>query len=209
RPLEMPVMRASSEAASFAFGAADTHGIVGESPAAWALRDTVAFAARSVGHVLIHGESGVGKELVARAIHALSARRARPLGARNAATFPEALVDAELFGNAKNYPNPGMIEREGVVGEADGSTLFLDEIGELPAALQAHLLRVLDRGGEYQRLGEPRVRRADLRVVAATNRSIDELKHDLAARLTLRVEVPSLADRREDIPLLARHLLEA
>jgi two-component system nitrogen regulation response regulator GlnG/two-component system response regulator HydG len=189
------------------FGAADPFGFVGETPAAWALRDRVAFAARADGHVLVLGASGTGKELCAAAIHGLSARGERPLVARNAATFPAGLVDAELFGNAKNYPNPGTPERDGLIGEADGTTLFLDEVGELPAALQAHLLRVLDRNGEYQRLGESQVRRADLRVVAATNRAATELKHDFAARFTLEVEVPSLSERAADVPLLARHLL--
>jgi DNA-binding NtrC family response regulator len=97
-------------------------------------------------------------------------------------------------------------ERPGLVGQADGGTLFLDEIGEVSHELQAHLLRVLD-AGEYHRLGEPVARRADLRLVAATNRAPSELKHDLLARLPLRVSVPGLDDRREDVPLLARHLL--
>ena len=191
----------------FPFGAADPFGFVGESLAAWELRDALAFAARADGHVLVRGQSGTGKELAAGAIHALSARGSRPMIARNAATFPPGLVDAELYGNVRNYPNPGTAEREGIIGEADGTSLFLDEIGELPVALQAHLLRVLDRGGEYQRLGEARMRRADLRVIAATNRAVEELKHDFAARFTLRLEVPALAARREDIPLLMRHLL--
>jgi DNA-binding NtrC family response regulator len=207
RPERIPELRNSQQEADIAFGAADPFGFVGETPAAWALRDTVAFAARAEGHVLVRGESGTGKELCATAIHRLSARGERPLVARNAATFPAGLVDAELFGNAKNYPNPGTAEREGLIGEADGTTLFLDEIGELPAALQAHLLRVLDRDGEYQRLGESRGRRADLRVVAATNRAVAELKHDFAARFTLMIEVPSLAARTADVPLLVRHLL--
>jgi len=208
RPERMPPLRSStSMAADFRFGEADPFGLVGETPAAWALRDMVAFAARADGHVLVRGPSGSGKELAASAIHKLSARGERPLLARNAATFPPGLVDAELFGNVKNYPNPGTAEREGLIGEADGTSLFLDEIGELPPEMQAHLLRVLDRRGEYQRLGESRVRRADLRVIAATNRAIEELKHDFAARFTLRVEVPPLAQRREDIPLLVRHLL--
>jgi two-component system nitrogen regulation response regulator GlnG/two-component system response regulator HydG len=191
----------------FAFGAADRFGFVGETPEAWALRDRLGFAAHAGGHVLVRGDSGTGKELCAAAIHGLSARGARPLVARNAATFPAGLVDAELFGNARNYPNPGTAERDGLVGEADGTTLFLDEIGELPAALQSHLLRVLDRRGEYQRLGEARVRTADLRVVAATNRAITELKHDFAARFALEVEVPPLAARAADVPLLVRHVL--
>jgi DNA-binding NtrC family response regulator len=191
----------------FPFGRTDSHGIVGESEAAWSLRDTLAFAAQSSGHTLIRGESGVGKELAAHAIHQLSSRSAHAFVARNAATFPEGLVDSELFGTAKGYPNAGMPERAGLIAEADGGTLFLDEIGELPGPLQAHLLRVLDRDGEYQRLGESRVLRSNLRVVAATNRPVEALKHDFAARFALRVEVPGLAMRREDVPLLLHHLV--
>ncbi|MCA9720369.1 MAG: sigma 54-interacting transcriptional regulator, partial [Myxococcales bacterium] len=116
------------------------------------------------------------------------------------------LIDAELFGNARNYPNPGMRERPGLVGAAAGGTLFLDELGELSHELQAHLLRVLDHG-EYQRLGESETRRAELRFVGATNRAPAELKHDLLARLLIRVELPGLERRREDIPLLVVHLL--
>lgn len=200
-------LRACAGAMVFRFGEADAHGIVGESPAAWELRDQLAFAAQSPNHVLLQGESGVGKELAARAIHAMSNRSGGPFVARNAATFPEGLIDAELFGTAKGYPNAGTPERPGLIAEADNGTLFLDEIGELPQHLQAHLLRVLDCGGHYQRLGEARERRADLRLVAATNRPIDALKHDFAARLTIRVTVPGLLERREDIPLLLRHLL--
>ena len=206
RPRALQPLQAAAKP-SFPFAQADAHGVVGESAAAWHLRDQLALAAASGHHVLLQGESGSGKELAARALHALSPRAKKPFIARNAATFPEGLVDAELFGSAKNYPNPGMAERPGLVGEADGGTLFLDEIGELPAAMQAHLLRLLDRGGEYQRLGESRMRTADLRVVAATNRPIDALKHDFAARFAARLRVPGLSERREDIPLLCRALL--
>lgn len=188
------------------FGRADGDGIVGESAAAWALRASVAFFAKRDAHVLITGPSGTGKELVAQAIHRLSSRGKKALVSRNAATLPSGIIDAELFGNLANYPNAGMPERLGVIGQADGSSLFLDEIGELGADLQAHLLRVLD-SGEYQRLGDSRRRVADLRLIAATNRAIDELKEDVAARLGLRVHLPGLDERREDIPLLARHLL--
>ncbi len=191
----------------FRFGDADPYGVVGESRAVWQLRDALAIAARSPHHVLVRGPSGAGKELAARSIHGLSSRGGKPIVARNSATFPAGLVDAELFGNAKNYPHSGSPERPGLVGEADGTTLFLDEIGELPEELQARLLRVLDRDGEFQRLGESRVRTSDLRVVAATNRPLDSLKHDVLARFGARVEIPPLSDRREDIPLLTRHVL--
>ena len=190
----------------FAFGEADAQGIVGESAAIWRLRGQIACVASRAGHVLVQGPSGSGKELVAQAIHALSPRRSRRLVARSAATMPETLIDAELFGNCKNYPNPGMPDRQGLVGEANESTLFLDEIAELPHASQAHLLRFLDRG-EYHRLGESKSRQADLRLVAATNRDPAALKHDLLGRLTLRVAVPALDDRLEDVPLLVRHIL--
>lgn len=206
RPPKLPAPTASV-GTGFAFGEADAFGIVGESPSAWRLRETLAIAASSPQHVLVQGPSGSGKELAARAIHGLSSRSGKAIVARNAATFPEGLVDAELFGNAKNYPNSGSPERAGLVGEADGSVLFLDEIGELPPAMQAHLLRVLDSGGEYQRLGESRARRSDFRLIAATNRDLDALKHDFAARLTVRLTTPELAERREDIPLLIRSLL--
>jgi two-component system nitrogen regulation response regulator GlnG/two-component system response regulator HydG len=209
RPRRMPELRhLSRDAARFEFGRPDGFGLVGESPAAWALRDQIAFAASSSQHVLVDGESGTGKELVARAIHALSRRGKGPFVSRNAATFPEGLIDAELFGTAKDYPNAGMPRRTGLIGDADGGTLFLDEIGELPAAMQSHLLRVLDHGGEYQRLGESAVQRSDLRLVAATNRDLAELKHDLAARLKARITVPGLANRLEDVPLLIRHVAE-
>jgi two-component system nitrogen regulation response regulator GlnG/two-component system response regulator HydG len=190
-----------------AFGEADDYGTVGESLAAWALRDEIAFVAKRDEHVLLRGGSGAGKELAAIAIHALSARRDHRMVSRNAATFPSGLVDAELFGSAANYPNAGMPERPGLIGEADRSTLFLDEIGELPVGLDAHLLRVLDEAGDYQRLGESRRRTADIRLIAATNRPLERLKFDLVARFSIRVMLPSLNDRREDVPLMAHHFL--
>jgi two-component system nitrogen regulation response regulator GlnG/two-component system response regulator HydG len=203
----IPALRHFPRASLPAFGEPDPFGILGESPATWLLRERLAFAAKSGTHVLIAGESGTGKELAARAIHGLSKRASKPFVARNAATLPAGLIDAELFGNVKNYPNPGMPERPGLIGLADGGTLFLDEIGELPAELQTHLLRVLDAGGEYQRLGEGTTRRSSFCLVGATNRDPESLKHDLLARLTARVELTPLSARREDVPLLARHLL--
>jgi two-component system nitrogen regulation response regulator GlnG/two-component system response regulator HydG len=184
------------------FGEPDGDGIVGESPAAWEIRHQIAFVAPLAGHALIVGGSGTGKELVARAIHGRSQRGRRPLVSRNAATLPDTLIDSELFGNLRGYPNPGMPERPGLIGQADGSTLFLDEIGELPEAAQAHLLRLLD-GGEYQRLGDARVRKADVRVIAATNRS-QSLRPEFHLRFGLRVDLPDLDARREDVPLIGR-----
>jgi len=206
RPMQLPATRSWPSARIPAFGDPDAFGFVGESPAAWALREHLAFFASRPVHVLLLGLSGTGKELAALTLHGLSDRGRRTLVSRNAATFPEGLVDAELFGNRKDYPNPGMAARQGLVGRADGSTLFLDEIGELDERLQAHLLRLLD-SGEYQRLGEDETRNSDLRLIAATNRSPTELKHDLLARLKVRVLLPPLEARRSDIPLIARYLL--
>jgi two-component system nitrogen regulation response regulator GlnG/two-component system response regulator HydG len=198
---------AGAVSAEFAYGRPDAFGMIGESEAAWRVREAIAFAASTARHVLVLGESGVGKELAARAVHGLSARRDRALVARNAATIPEALLDAELFGNVKNYPNPGMAERPGLIGEADGSTLFLDEIGDLPERSQVHLLRVLDEGGDYHRLGEAQARRSSFRLVAATNRSLELLKHDFLARFTHRIALPGLAERADDIALVLAEIL--
>ena len=145
------------------FGEPDDAGIVGETPLAWELRDQIAFLSACSPHVLVLGESGTGKELAAQAIHAGSSRRDKKLVARNAATFPTGLIDAELFGNAANYPNAGMPERIGLVGEADGSTLFLDEIGEAPHRVAEPLAARAGRRGRLpttRRLEEAQGRRA-------------------------------------------------
>ncbi len=199
---------ATSMTPAFPFASPDAFGLVGESEAAWKMRAAYAFAASTERHVLLLGDSGAGKELAARSIHGLSARRPGPLIARNAATLPESLIDAELFGNTKNYPNVGMPERPGLIGEAHGGTLFLDEIAELPERCQVHLLRALDDDGEHQRLGESRPRKSSFKLVAATNRPVDALKHDLLARFVHRVNLVGLMERREDIPLIAGHLLQ-
>jgi two-component system nitrogen regulation response regulator GlnG/two-component system response regulator HydG len=206
RPAQLPDLAATAPT-TFDYGSPDPFGMIGESETAWKVREAIAFAASTTRHVLILGESGVGKELAARAVHGLSARRDRTFIARNAATMPEALLDAELFGNVKNYPNPGMAERPGLIGEADGSTLFLDEIGDLPEKSQVHLLRVLDADGEYHRLGDSNARRSSFRLVAATNRSLDMLKHDFLARFTHRISLPGLGERRDDVPLMLAEIL--
>lgn len=209
RPVQLSALRYLEVDPLQPFGEPDEVGMVGESPAMWEFRDRLAFLARRDVHVLILGESGTGKELAAQAIHKLSRRRSGALISRNAATIPSALADAELFGNVKNYPNPGMPHRPGLIGTADGGTLFLDEFGELPVDVQTHLLRVLDNSGEYQRLGDSTPRRVDMRFIAATNRSSEELKADLVARLKLRANTPPLQQRREDVPLLTRKLLQS
>jgi two-component system nitrogen regulation response regulator GlnG/two-component system response regulator HydG len=192
---------------AFSFGEVDADGIVGESPAAWHFRRDIAALARVDAHALVLGESGSGKELAARAIHRRSQRAQGPLVSRNAATIPETLVEVELFGNVANYPNAGTPARRGLAGAAHGGTLFLDEIAELAEAQQANLLRVLD-SGEYQRLGEDAARRSDFRLIGATNRPPEDLKHDLLARCPEHLLVPDLRSRRSDVPLLVRFLIE-
>jgi two-component system nitrogen regulation response regulator GlnG/two-component system response regulator HydG len=202
----MPRMALDRPGGIHPFGGPDPWGMVGESVPMWDLRQRIVAIANQAHHVLILGESGSGKELVAQAIHAHSARAKRRIVSRNAATIPEGLAAAELFGNIRNYPNQGSPERSGLVGEAQSSTLFLDEFAELPQAAQAQLLRVMDNG-EYQRLGESTTRQSDLRILAATNRPIMDIKHDVLPRFKIHLAVPGLNQRREDIPLLIAHLL--
>jgi DNA-binding NtrC family response regulator len=191
----------------FPFGHADVDGMVGESRGAWELRAQIALAATGDRHVLIQGESGAGKEVAARALHRASRRRSGPFVSRSAATFTEGLLEAELFGTMRGFPDARSPDRPGLVGAAAGGTLFLDEIAELPEGLQAPLLRVLDPGGEYQRLGEQENRHSDFSFIGATNRDASALKSDLLARLSVRLRIPPLRERRADIPLIAMHLL--
>jgi DNA-binding NtrC family response regulator len=187
-----------------AFGEPDIHGIVGETPVMWALRQRLALLALTDDFVLIQGESGTGKDLVALAIHRLSKRREGPWVPHNAANFTESLNESQLFGNLANYPNPGVPARPGLLGAADGGTLFLDEIGDCPLEVQAHLLRVLQTG-EYQRLGETALRHVDMRVIGATNKPKQAFRTDFLARFPRELLIPPLRERREDIPLLIRH----
>jgi transcriptional regulator with GAF, ATPase, and Fis domain len=176
-----------------------------------ALRDAVARAARAPFPVLIEGESGSGKELVARAIHRLGPRRDRRFSAVNCAALTEDLLEAELFGHARGAFTGAAAERAGIFEEADGGTVFLDEVGELSPRAQAKLLRVLQEG-EVRRVGENLPRRVDVRIVAATNRRLEEevsagrFRADLRFRLdVVRLSVPPLRDRVADIALLATH----
>jgi len=193
---------------SFPFGEADADGIVGESPATWALRRQIAAIGPLGGHVLVHGSTGVGKELVVRALHAASRRTSAPLVARSAATIPELTFDAELFGSLRDVSHPGAPERPGLLAEADRGALFLDELGELPIPLQGRLTRVMD-GGEYHRLGDTRRRTCDVRIYGATHRDPGALRPELLARFAHRIRVPDLRERPDDVPLLACHLLRA
>jgi DNA-binding NtrC family response regulator len=185
-------------------------GFLGASPAITALRDKVRRAALAPFHVLIEGESGSGKEMVAKAIHAVGPRRRRRFCALNCAALTDDLIEAELFGHARGAFTGAVGDRTGLFEDADGGTLFLDEVGELSTRAQAKLLRVIQEG-EVRRVGENTSRRIDARLVAATNRSLrDEatagrFRPDLLYRLdVVRINVPPLRERPEDIVLLAR-----
>jgi DNA-binding NtrC family response regulator/tetratricopeptide (TPR) repeat protein len=188
--------------------------LIGVSAAALELRDAITRAARAPFPVLIEGESGSGKELVARAIHRLGSRRERRLCTVNCAALSEELLEAELFGHARGAFTGAVGERAGLFEEADGGTLFLDEVGELSPRAQAKLLRVL-QDGEVRRVGENFARRVDARVIAATNRRLEDevaagrFRADLRFRLdVVRIAVPPLRERPLDIPLLAAHFWE-
>jgi DNA-binding NtrC family response regulator len=189
--------------------------LVGESVAITLVRDAIVRAAASPFPVVIEGESGSGKELAARAIHARSARRERRFCAINCAALVDDLVEAELFGHVRGAFTGAHVDRPGLFEEASGGTLFMDEIAELGARVQAKLLRVLQEG-EVRRVGESIVRRVDVRMVAATNRPLAEqvsagtFRADLWYRLdVVRITMPPLRQRLDDIPLLADHLWRA
>jgi DNA-binding NtrC family response regulator len=187
--------------------------IVGDSPAVRAVVRLIEKVAPTDATVLIRGESGTGKELVARAVHGNSRRHDRPLVTVNCATLQEHLLESELFGHEKGAFTGAERAKPGLFEVAEGGTLFVDEVAEMTPALQAKLLRVLE-DGHYRRVGDTRERTADVRVVAATNKPLeDEIKagrfrDDLFHRLNvLAVTLPPLRERREDIPLLTDHLL--
>jgi formate hydrogenlyase transcriptional activator len=191
------------------------HGIVGRSAAVEHVRRQIELVAPTSATVLITGESGTGKELIARAIHEASARSKRPLIRVNCAAVPHELFESEFFGHAKGTLAGAARDRTGRFELADGGTLFLDEVGEIPSELQGKLLRLIEEG-TFERVGEARTRKADVRVIAATNRDLKadvrdgRFREDLYFRLNVfPIESVPLRERRDDVPLLAAHFLRA
>ena len=190
-------------------------GIIGVSAALHHVIDQIRLVARTDVNVLIQGESGVGKEVIAKAIHAMSRRRHKPLVIVNCGAIPEGLIESELFGAEKGAFTGAVERRSGHFEEADGGTIFLDEIGEMPLAAQVRLLRVLETG-EYSRVGSSTLRKTDARVIAATNKDLaaevraGRFREDLYYRLSIvEIKVPPLRERPEDIlPLLDAFLHE-
>ena len=189
------------------------HAIIGASAAMRELASAVGRVAGASAPVLLRGESGTGKELVARSIHAASPRRSGPFVALNCAAIPEQLVESELFGHVRGAFTGAASDRPGVFREADGGTLLLDEVGDMPLPSQAKLLRVLQER-EVRPVGGGAVHRVDVRVIAATHQDLEarvargELRADLYYRLAVvPLTVPPLRDRTDDIPSLATHFL--
>jgi DNA-binding NtrC family response regulator len=186
---------------------------IANAPAMQPVLETLARVGPSDANVLITGEHGTGKEVVAQTLHALSSRATRPLVAVNTGALPEGLFESELFGYVKGAFTDARTDRIGRFELADGSTIFLDEVGNVPMRQQAKLLRTLETG-EIERLGSARTRRVDVRIVSATNSDLaaacaqGTFREDLLFRLnTVEIHLPPLRERREDIPLLAGHFL--
>jgi two-component system nitrogen regulation response regulator NtrX len=190
------------------------HQMVGESAALEQVMAAIGRAAPTNATVLIHGESGVGKELVARAIHRNSLRRRERFVQVNCAAIPEELIESELFGHEKGSFTGATEKQIGKFEQADRGTIFLDEVGDMSPKTQAKVLRVLQEG-EVERLGSARTTKVDVRVIAATNKNLEEeiekahFREDLYFRLAvIPIHVPPLRERPEDIPLLVRHYMD-
>ena len=190
------------------------HGIIGQSPEILEIVDVVRQVAPTDITVLISGESGVGKEVIMNALHSSSKRASRALVTVNCGAIPEGLIESELFGHEKGSFTSATDTRKGYFEIADGGTVFLDEIGEMPLGTQVKLLRVLENG-EFMRVGASVSRKADVRVIAATNKDLEyevqqkRFRADLYFRLrSVNIYVPPLRERREDIPLLVDHIIK-
>ena len=187
--------------------------LIGSSTAIQELTELIQLVAPHNARVLIEGETGTGKELVANALHTFSKRSKKPFVVLNCAAIPEALLEAELFGHTRGAFTGAVQSRVGRIEAAHGGTLFLDEIGEMPMSLQAKLLRFLENG-ELQRVGDNEPIRVDVRVISATHQDLDRCVQNGSFRLDLLhrlavfpIEVPRLRDRLEDLPLLVEHFL--
>ena len=189
-------------------------GMIGECPGFQGVLTQILQISGTDAPVLIEGETGTGKELVARAIHEKSQRKDRPLIKVNCAAVPHELFESEFFGHMKGAFTGAINERMGRFQLADSGTLFLDEVSEIPLALQSKLLRVLQEGS-FERLGDDKTRKVDVRIIAASNRNLEEemqqgrFRKDLYYRLGVAlIFVPPLRERKDDIPLLAQHFCE-
>ena len=185
--------------------------MIGKSPAIQKVFDMIPVVAQSDATVLIEGATGTGKDLLAKVIHSASRRKGKPMVKINCAAIPETLIESEIFGYVKGAFTGAERDKPGRFEEADGGTIFLDEIGDLPLAMQAKLLRVLE-DKEFYPLGSRRTRKVDVRIISATNRGLEGLirdrqfREDLFYRLNVvRIELPPLKDRRDDLPLMIRH----
>ena len=189
-------------------------GLIGKSPAIRIVKETIEKIAPYDINVLIIGESGTGKDVVARTIHKLSKRKDKPFVAINCASLPPELLESELFGYKKGAFTGAVSDKKGLIEEANGGTLFLDEIGEMPISLQAKLLRFLENK-KIRPLGSVKEVSVDVRIISATNKDLEKeiekgnFREDLYYRLsTIVIKMPSLKERREDIPLLVESILQ-
>jgi formate hydrogenlyase transcriptional activator len=188
-------------------------GIVGRSPALQQVLHQVMIVAPTDSTVLLHGETGTGKELIARAIHNFSSRRERPYARINCAAIPSGLLESELFGHEKGAFTGALMQRKGRFELADGGSLFLDEIGDISLELQPKLLRAIQEQ-EFERLGSSKTIRVNVRLIAATHRDLramireEKFREDLFYRFNVfPIEIPPLRERREDIPLLVNYFV--
>lgn len=188
-------------------------GIIGKSPAIQKVLEQVAIVAPTDATVLLHGETGTGKELVANAIHNLSCRRGRAFVRMNCAAIPSGLLESEMFGHEKGAFTGALIQKKGRFELADGGSLFLDEIGDISLELQPKLLRAVQEQ-EFERLGSARTIQVNVRIIAATHRDLpamireDKFREDLFYRFNVfPIVIPPLRDRREDIPLLVKYFV--